>query len=185
MRWICSFLMMWLLSALPVHAESGNIWRLLSLQAESRHTGSKVWQGKFTGLNGQLYDVSGFYQTNKPTFSARAIFTKTGGKQINWLLPIAMDGGYQARLYQAEPLLSLGFGAAIALAPKTMISLRVDNVLLVGGKISEQPCYDGFRRQYHCGTGLAWTDYRRYDEDRRSAFALPAVQIKYVKRFSF
>ena len=137
MRWIFSLPFLLLLAAPTAQAESPSAWQLLSLKAESRHAGSKVWQGKFTGLNGEIYDVSGFNQTKRPTFSARAIFTKTDGKKINWLLPITLDGGYQARLYQAEPLLGLRFGAAISLAPQTMLSLRLDNALRMGGDIRE------------------------------------------------
>ncbi|MGB1464048.1 MAG: hypothetical protein ACPG8C_04620 [Parvibaculales bacterium] len=81
--------------------------------------------------------------------------------------------------------MGLGFGAAISLAPQTMLSLRLDNALRMGGDIREQPCYDGFRRQYHCGTGLAWLDYRNIDSLRRDNFALPTLQVKYVRRFSF
>jgi len=104
---------------------------------------------------------------------------------VTWLLPIAFDAGYEAKLYQAAPLLSIGFGAAITLAPQSMLSLRIDNALRLGGTISEQPCYDGFRRQYHCGTGMAWVDYRQIDNDRRDGFAEPSLQVKYVERFSF
>ena len=57
---------------------------------------------------------------------------------------IAVDAGYEAKLYQAAPLLSIGFGAAITLAPQSMLSMRIDNALRLGGTISEQPCYDGF-----------------------------------------
>ena len=63
MRWIFSLPFLLLLTAPTAQAESPSAWQLLSLKAESRHAGSKVWQGKFTGLNGQIYDVSGFYQT--------------------------------------------------------------------------------------------------------------------------
>jgi len=165
-------------------------WQLLSLKAESRHAASKVWPGKFTSLNGQSYNVQNFYQSNQPNFSARAIFKKTAlsnraNPQVTWLLPIAFDAGYEAKLYQAAPLLSIGFGAAITLAPQSMLSLRIDNALRLGGTISEQPCYDGFRRQYHCGTGMAWVDYRQIDNDRRDGFAEPSLQVKYVERFSF
>ncbi|MGB0315508.1 MAG: hypothetical protein ACPGC7_08265, partial [Parvibaculales bacterium] len=133
-------------------------WQLLSLKAESRHAASKVWNGSFTGLNGHHYDVSDFYQSKQPNFSLRAIFKKTtnrprSNRPVTWLLPIAIDAGYEAKLYQAAPLLSIGFGAAITLAPQSMLSMRIDNAVRLGGTISEQPCYDGFRRQYHCGTG--------------------------------
>lgn len=190
MQWVFSFSLLLLLGAPPAQADSGSMWQLLSLKAESRHAGSKVWQGKFTGLNGRIYDVADFYQSSRPSFSAKAIFSKEAQanqhqKPLTWLLPISLDGGYQARLYQAEPLLSVGFGAAVTLAPQTMVSLRVDNALRLGGAVNEQPCYDGFRRQYHCGTGLAWRDYAQLDEDRRNAFSLPSVQVKYVRRFSF
>jgi len=193
MRWIIALLIIMHPAALragDTNAPEDGAWQLLSLKAESRHAGSKVWQGKFTGLNGQLYDVSDFYQSKRASFSARAIFSKAAQRPpsyrpLTWLLPIALDAGYQARLYQAAPHVSLGFGAAIAVAPQAMVSLRVDNVLRLGGTIKEQPCYDGFRRQYHCGTGLAWVDYRQIDSDRRDSFALPRLNFKYVKRFSF
>ena len=104
---------------------------------------------------------------------------------MNWLLPISVDAGYEAKLYQASPFLSVGFGAAMSLDTGAMVSLRLDNALRMGGDIREQPCYDGFRRQYHCGTGLAWLDYRQIDIDRRDDFAVPSLQVKYVERFSF
>ena len=165
-------------------------WQLLSLKAESRHAASKVWNGSFTALNGHHYDVSDFYQSKQPNFSLRAIFKKTtnrprSNRPVTWLLPIAIDAGYEAKLYQAAPLLSIGFGAAITLAPQSMLSMRIDNAVRLGGDIREQPCYDGFRRQYHCGTGLAWLDYRNIDSHRRDNFALPTLQVKYVRRFSF
>lgn len=160
-------------------------WQLLSLRAATEHAGSKVWNGKFTGLNGRKYDVSAFYKSGAPVFSAKAVLARKGHGSISWLVPLSVDNGYRAQLYQAEPLFSLGFGAAMRLAPQSMLSVRVDNALRLGGAVSEQPCYDGFRRQYHCGSGLAWTDYRSIGEDRRNAFALPTLNVKYVKRFSF
>ena len=165
-------------------------WQLFSLRAESRHAASKVWNGSFTGLNGQHFDVSDFYQSNQPNFSLRAIFKKTtnrprSNRPVTWLLPISVDAGYEAQLYQASPFLSVGFGAAVTLDTGAMVSLRLDNALRLGGKINEQPCFDSFKREFHCGTGLAWVDYRQIDIDRRDDFALPSLQVKYVERFSF
>lgn len=36
--------------------------------------------------------------------------------------------------------------------------LHVHDALQWGGKVLERPCHDGFRRAFHCGTGLPWTD---------------------------
>lgn len=160
-------------------------WEMLSLTASSEHNGSDVWSGKFTGLNGRSYDASAFYRPSNQPFSAKTVLAQSGKGAVTWLLPLAADAGYEARLYHADPLLSLGGGAAVQLARHSMVSFRIDNIVRLGGRVSEQPCYDGFRRQYHCGTGLAWTDYRQSDLDRRGSYATPAVKIKLTHRFSF
>ena len=28
----------------------------------------------------------------------------------------------------------------------------------IGGGVSESACYDDFRRAFHCGTGMVWSD---------------------------
>lgn len=179
------------LSALmsPALAEGRNVWHVLSFSAQSEHAGSKVWSGNFTALNQRNYDASGFYTPNNQPFSAKMIFAKADNrlenKRVTWLLPIALDAGYRAQLYQAAPLFSLGMGAAIALPGRAMVSVRAENIMRLGGAISERPCYDSYRRQFHCGTGMAWTVYTQHGEDRRDGIALPALKIKFVKRFSF
>lgn len=176
------FLILSLFIAQPAFADG---WQILSLSASSEHEGSHVWSGKFTALNGRDYDASAFYTSRHQTLSAKIILARPQQNRITWLMPIALDAGYEARLYQAKPLFGLGLGAAIALSGDAMVSLRAENLMRLGGTISEQPCYDGFRRQYHCGTGLAWLDYRNIDSRRRDNFALPTLQVKYVRRFSF
>lgn len=160
-------------------------WQLLSLTAASEHNGSDVWSGKFTAINGRHYDASAFYAPTNQPFSAKLVLAKKTDRRLTWLLPLAADAGYQARLYQAEPLFALGGGAVLRLAGHSMVSLRIDNILRLGGALSEQPCYDGFRRQYHCGTGLAWRDYQASDIDRRGRFAVPQIKVKLTHRFSF
>ena len=33
------------------------------------------------------------------------------------------------------------------------------------GGVTELPCYDDFRREYHCGTGLAWVDSQGFQKN--------------------
>ena len=176
------FVIIGLICLAPLHAVA---WEILSLTAASEHQGSDVWSGKFTGLNGRTYDASSFYRANNQPFSAKTVLTRRQNRSVTWLLPIAADAGYQARLYQARPLLSLGGGAAVRLARHSMVSFRVDNLLQFGGHVSEQPCYDSYRRQFHCGTGAAWLDYQNSKADRRGNYAVPAVKLKLTHRFSF
>ncbi len=160
-------------------------WQLLSLQAASEHNGSDVWSGKFTGLNGRNYNAESFYTPTNQPFSAKAVFARTSNSAITWILPLGIDAGYQARLYQADPLLTLGGGAALSLGRYSMVSLRLDNIARLGGKISEQACYDAYRRQFHCGTGLAWTDYQNSNIDRRGSMARAQIKLRLTHRFSF
>ena len=165
-------------------AQAGDI-SLVSLHGASQHNGSKVWSGKFRAPNGLDYNAGDFYKSRKPEFSATGIFMLNGDKRVSWLLPVSLDAGYDAQLYQAQPLASIGMGAAITLSRHSVLSMRIDNVLVAGGDVSERPCYDGYRRRYHCGSGLAWTDFENIDVDRRGRLAVPAFYARYVTRFSF
>ena len=35
-----------------------------------------------------------------------------------------------------------------------------NNAFKIGGSIKEKPCYDKFDREFHCGTGQPWIDYK-------------------------
>lgn len=159
--------------------------QLISLNGASTHVGSKVWSGKFRGLNGRDYNASEFYQSQNQEFSATGVFMLNSQKRISYLLPVSVDAGYKAQIYQAQSLASIGFGAAISIDSQSVLTLRVDNLLVIGGKISEQPCYDSYRRRYHCGTGSAWRDFERVDDDRRGSLAVPGFQARFIRRFSF
>ena len=165
-------------------AGAASDWQVLSLSAKSEHGGIAVWSGKFTAMNGRNYDASAFYTPTNQPFSVKSILAKSHTKNITWLMPLTLDAGFDARLYQAEPLLGLGTGAAIGLSDASMLSIRFDNLLRLGGGVSEQPCYDGFRRQFHCGTGMAWTDYQSSEASRRT-FGEAAIKIRFVQKFSF
>ncbi|MDG1007265.1 MAG: hypothetical protein P8P44_03505 [Alphaproteobacteria bacterium] len=45
---------------------------------------------------------------------------------------------------------------------RLIIGLHVQDALKIGGDVTETPCHDGFRRSFHCGTGLPWRDARPY-----------------------
>ena len=86
---------------------------------------------------------------------------------------------------QTRPMAGLGIGAAIGLGAQTMLSLRAENIIRLGGQTSEQPCYDDFSRRFHCGTGMAWTDYLLSDADPRGALGVAGFRARLVHRFSF
>ncbi len=177
-----------LLCLLPSHGFAQD-WQLLQLSARSQHQGSKVWSGRFHGLNGKLYNATEFYQPTRPQFSASALLAYPSLGALTWLVPISVDAGYSAKLYQARPLASLGFGAAVRLGAHSLASFRVDNILVAGGKVSEQPCFDSFRRRFHCGSGLAWTEFATTHSATKKTgggagqLSEPALHAKFVHKF--
>lgn len=183
MRWLSFLLLLGLaLNGTAARAEGVS---LVHLEISPYHAASKIWQGQFTGLNGRAFDTRQFYQSSRPEFSARSIWAKPVNRQLTLLLPISLDGGYKARLMQTKPLLSLGFGAAIGLGAQTMLSMRAENILRLGGQTKEQPCRDAYRRDFHCGSGMAWTDYEKSPIDRRGALNAPGFHARLVHYFSF
>ena len=104
MRRLFSLLFLFLLAAPTAQAGNSSAWQLLTLQAENRHAGN-VWQGYFLGLNGRQYNTSSFYKNWGFGFMENATFAKTanqpwGRKPVTWLLPVSLDGGYQAKLFR-------------------------------------------------------------------------------------
>lgn len=182
MRRFCFLILGLALTATAARAEGLS---LVHLHISPYHAGSKIWQGQFTGLNGRAFNTKRFYQSSRPEFSARSIWAKPVTQQVTVLLPISLDGGYKARLMQTKPLMTFGFGAAIGLGAQTMVSLRLENILRFGGKTAEQPCRDAYRRHFHCGSGMAWTDYEQSPIDRRGVLNEPGFHARFVHRFAF
>jgi len=61
--------------------------------------------------------------------------------------------------------------------------VRVDNLLTLGGDVHEQAFYDKYTRAFHCGTGLAWSDYRGSSLSRRDAAQQAKLKARFIYRF--
>ena len=128
------------------------------LQVEDSHQTSRVWSGHFKALNGDDYNMAHFYAPQKPQFNLRMALTLSETSRLRLALPLHYDHGYRATLYEAEPYLGFGFIAQWAASKNLVFGLHLHDALQLGGGIDEQPCHDGFRRAFHCGSGLPWTD---------------------------
>lgn len=125
------------------------------------HLTSTPWTGHFTALNGKQYQLSQFYKNRRNL----AINLKAGieifrNANLKISLPVHFDNGYKADLYEAERF--LGFGVSVYYAPRKnlFLSFNMVDIVQFGGQTKERPCYDDFRREFHCGTGYAWTDMK-------------------------
>ena len=133
--------------------------KLIQLTADQTHRMSEVWDGQFRALDGSRYDTSAFYESSRPTFSAAGVFAYSITPRLTALMPFTADAGYQSLLYQAAPGLELGLGVLWSEA-NWSLGLVGRSLTRVGGRVTEQACQDSINRQFHCGTGLPWTDYQ-------------------------
>lgn len=156
----------------------------LNLQVTTEHVASKAWRGGFVGLNGRGYDTRRFFEPKNQLFSASTTFAIAPRNTLSVLVPVQIDAGYNAVLYKATPSASFGAGASWQINAHNLVSLIWYDALNLGGGVRERPCYDRFRRQYHCGTGQAWVDYQK--DDRRQRTDLGAggmVRLRVTSRF--
>ena len=43
------------------------------------------------------------------------------------------------------------------------MELGLQNAIFIGGSVQEKACIDILKREFHCGTGLPWSDYEGYE----------------------
>lgn len=169
-----------------VHAMQLPDFQLIGLRAQSEHLSSEVWEGRFVSLNGQSYNVSHLFKPSNPLFSASTTLAINPEARVTLLIPVSIDAGYQSQLFNTEASVSFGFGSSISTGRQALITLQVHDLLVAGGKVHERPCRDKFRRHFHCGTGKAWTDYKRSTTlKQRNRLHRPKLQLNYVHKFSF
>ena len=132
-------------------------FKFYPLDGSGKHTYSSPYDGRFTALNGEEYDVSEFYTSNKLELNVSGVALWTKSPQLSIRLPWYFDNGYKSTLYNSEPVLHVG---VFFMMYKNQNSLEfgISNLLRIGGTISERPCVDHLSRDFHCGTGLPWVD---------------------------
>ena len=127
----------------------------------SDYTQSDVWTGNFVALNGKSFDVSHLYESERQTFNVSGYFLfGESNAKTSFLIPFKYDNGFSAPLYSAKNRLDVGLVINHRIDTKLSMNFGVIELYSLGGKITENPCLDGFDREFHCGSGLPWVDYR-------------------------
>ncbi len=137
------------------------------LIAQDFHQTSNPWSGYFRALNGKAFKTPTFYENTSLEVNIKTAIEIYRGPNLKLSLPMHFDNGYRAPLYRANTYLGFGVSAYYAPSRKDFITLHLLDVVQFGGKVTERPCYDSFRRAFHCGTGNAWTDVKDYLDGRK------------------
>ena len=139
------------------HKAYGSDWGITELRGNSDYVRGSIWSGIFKSYNGETYDASEFYkQKNTNVTLESTIYYSTD--KIIFFFPTYFDNGYTSDLFKSEPIISFGMGAYTKMGPYSL-EFVAKNLVELGGDTSERPCVDSFDRQYHCGLGIAWSDY--------------------------
>ena len=130
---------------------------IVKFQIYNDYSRTNVWAGKFSDYSGKQWDVSNYYDNEIESFHANLVLNHQFN-DIDFSSKLYFDNGYSSTLFHVKPLAYIAFAADYQYSNNKSIKLMLDPVIQYGGAVSESPCYDNFRRAYHCGTGLNWTD---------------------------
>ena len=152
-------LILTLLSLLVTNSVYGSsIIQFNNSQGTNSYSQSMIWSGNFIAPNGKKFQLGDFYKSKNIELNLKTnLVYKLNSSLI--VIPIKFDNGYKSDLLNVSPIYSMGL--IISKKIKNFnILVGVDNLIKLGGKINEQPCFDKFKREFHCGTGKPWTDYQ-------------------------
>ena len=130
---------------------------ITKIEFQNDYSRTAVWSGNFIDYSGNQWDVSNYYDNKIESFHA-SIFLIHEINGIDFTSKLYLDNGYDSALYNAKPLAYISIAADYQYSENKSFKLMLDPIIQYGGSVSESACYDDFRRAYHCGTGLNWTD---------------------------
>ena len=130
---------------------------IIKVELNNDYNRTTVWTGNFIDYSGHQWDVSNYYDNKIESFHA-GIFLSHEINGIDFTSKLYLDNGYDSTLYNVKPLAYISIAADYQYSENKSFKLMLDPIIQYGGSVSESACYDDFRRAYHCGTGLNWTD---------------------------
>ena len=84
------------------------------------------------------------------------------GKNLKISIPVHFDNGFKSYLYDANRYLGTGLSLYYRKSKDIFLTFEAHDILQINNKVKERPCYDAFRREFHCGTGSPWVDVKNH-----------------------
>lgn len=135
----------------------------------SSHFYKVPYTGHFTAVNGSYFDASQYYKSQRTELHISgftAVFlNETWTLKFDW----TFDQGFYSDLYQVGTSLNSNV-TFIKSLENAKIELGLQNAILMGGSVKENACIDTLKREFHCGTGLPWSDYEGYEPPQELGF---------------
>ena len=150
---------------------SAYAFELVKVEASGDFERVDVWSGKFMDLSGKVWDTSEYYSQENESYSS-SFYVSHDFNRFRFTSKIFLDSGYDSALIDVDPLYYISLSAKYQLGENEKIKVVIDPIIKMGGGVTESACYDDFRRAFHCGTGMAWSDaqsggfLKKYEQDQ-------------------
>ena len=136
---------------------SAYAFELVKVEASGDFERVDVWSGKFMDLSGKVWDTSEYYSQENESYSS-SFYISHDFNRFKFTSKIFLDSGYDSALIDVDPLYYISLSTKYQLGENEKIKVVIDPIIKMGGGVTESACYDDFRRAFHCGTGMAWSD---------------------------
>ena len=147
-------------------------FQLISISGTSDFNKVQVWSGLFVDYSGRAWDTSHLYRNKRAHLNLEASVLQKLSDRVLWMHGFTVDNGYKSPLFEMTP--EFGYHPSLIFVPNrsTTLSIHLFGFFRSGGASVERPCVDGFDREFHCGTGLPWSDSQGFHiKTRRSSVA--------------
>ena len=150
---------------------SAYAFELVKIEASGDFERVDVWSGKFMDLSGKVWDTSEYYSQDNESYNT-SIYINHDFSKFRFTSKIFLDSGYDSALIDVDPLYYISLSAKYQLSENEKIKAVIDPIIKMGGGVTESACYDDFKRAFHCGTGMAWSDaqsggfLKKYEQDQ-------------------
>ena len=114
------------------------------------------WSGGFKDYNGKEWNVKEFYKNDQISFAIKPEFLLIHNPNNFTEFSVYADNGYQSDLFTVQSKINIEQTTYFKITKNSY--LGINTYFEFFGGVKEKPCFDDFRREYHCGTGLAWSD---------------------------
>ena len=148
-----------LISLYPFYSSSVEL-SLIEFNAVYDYQRIEPWSGVFKDYTGKEWDVQEFYQNDQTSFAIKPEFLLIYNSNNFTEFSVYADNGYKSDLFRVQPKIHIDQTTYFKITKNSF--LGINTYLELFGGVDESPCYDDFRREYHCGTGLAWSDSYSY-----------------------
>lgn len=132
-------------------------FELTKVEINQEFDRTTIWSGVFKDLSGSEWNVSQYYENQQETINTNLYF-RHNFDRFTFFTKLHYNNGYESVLQDVDQQFFLSISTHYQIKSNLSVNLLIDPIIQFGGSMYEYSCKDNFSREYHCGTGLPWSD---------------------------